>query len=310
MTRNAILTNNAVRYRTAGNGTATDLTCNWWGADASPGYAGSAPWLTTSNLNGPCIGGNPPTISIADLLVKEGNSGMTPANVPVTLDHTYPSPVSVKYATAIGGAPTAKGRAAPGTDYVTKTGTVTFPANTTSATIPLQVNGGTTLEQNETFLVNLSNPTNGVLTMDQSGTVTIGNDELPEVVVKGVPSAEGTATPFTITLKQTFWTTLNLNAATVGNTAASPGDFIAVNTTVSFPLGNVGPKTVNVTVKTDGLQEPGETFYLQLNGGSAPSMGQSRIKAEQDLIRSPSDRPSNVNRARQVLPAGPGRGPG
>jgi len=276
--RNAILTSNAIRYRTAGNGTATDLTCNWWGADLSPGYAGSAPWLTTSNLAGVCDGGTPPTISIGDVLVKEGNSGTTAVNVPVTLNHTYPSPVTVHYATATGGAVKKNGKATAGTDYVTKTGSVTFPANTTAATIPLSVKGDLLLEQNERFLVNLSNPTNAVLTMDQSSIVTIGNDELPQVLVKGKMSAEGTIATFKITLKQSFWTGLTLNAATVGNTAASPGDYTAVNTTVTFPTGDVSAKTVNVTVKTDGLKEPVEGFYLQLTGGSVPSKGQSKIK--------------------------------
>jgi hypothetical protein len=220
-----------------------------------------------------------PTISIGNTSVKEGNSGTTTANVPVTLNHPYPSPVTVTYATATGGAVKLNGKATAGTDYTTKTGTLTIPANTTSATIPITVKGDTALEQNEAFLVNLSNPTNAVLTMAQSSVVTIGNDELPQVVVKGKPSAEGTTTPFKVSLKQSFWTTLTLNAATVGNTAASPGDYTAINVPVTFPAGDVSKKTVNVTVKTDGLKEPVESFYLQLTGGSAPSKGQSKIKA-------------------------------
>jgi hypothetical protein len=114
----------------------------------------------------------------------------------------------------------------------------------------------------------------------QSGIVTIGNDELPTVTVKGTPYvSEGGVSSFSVELNQSYWTTLNLSASTVSNTAASPGDFNAViGQTVSFPTGDVGPKTVNVTINFDGLREPVESFYLQLTGGSAPSMDQSKIR--------------------------------
>ena len=91
--------------------------------------------------------------------------------------------------------------------------------------------------------------------------------------------AEGATASFVITLKQPYSTTLNLNAATVGNTAASPGDYIAVNQTVVFPSQDVGPKTVNVVTKTDGLTEAVEAFYLQASGGQALVQDQAKIKS-------------------------------
>ncbi len=222
-----------------------------------------------------------PTVSVGNTFDVEGNSGTTTANVPVTLNHPYPAPVTVHYATAVGGGTTAATKATAGSDYTTKSGTLTIPANTTSATIPISVIGDTKLEQNEAFLVNLSAPTNATLTMAQSSVVTIRNDELPQVVVKGPGSAvaEGTAAAFVITLKQPYYTALNLTAATVGNTAASPGDYTTVNQTVTFPSQDVSAKTVNVSVKKDGLTEPVEAFYLQLTGGSATVMDQAKIKA-------------------------------
>jgi Calx-beta domain len=223
-----------------------------------------------------------PTISIGNTMVKEGDSGTVIANVPVSLDHAYPGPVTVHYATATGGSVRLNGRATAGTDYTTASGTLTIPANATSAVIPVSVKGDTRLEQNEHFLVNLSLPTNAVLTPAQSGNVDIGNDELPQVVVKAVtsPVVEGTNAAFKVTLKQTFWTSLTVFAHTVGNTAASPGDYNAViNQPVVFTADTLGPQTVNVLTKTDGLHEAGESFYLQVVGGSAPSMGLEKIKA-------------------------------
>ncbi len=283
VSRNGIV-GNSVGFRTAGSGAAISLTCNWWGSDANPGYAGSAPWLTTSNLNGPCDGGTPPVISVGNTFVVEGNSGTTTAHVPVTLNHNSPVPVTVHYATAVGGGTTAATKATAGSDYTASSGTLTIPANTTVATIPVSVKGDTALEQNEAFLVNLSAPTNATLSMAQSSVVTIRNDELPQVVVKGPAGASGepSTASFSITLKQPYYTTLNLNAATVGNTAASPGDYTAVNTTVTFLAQDVSAKTVTVSIKTDGLREPVEAFYLQVTGGSAPAMDQAKIKANKN----------------------------
>jgi hypothetical protein len=222
-----------------------------------------------------------PTISIGNVNPTEGNAGGTTVNVPVTLSHPYPSPVTVHYATSVGGSAVAATRATAGADYTTKSGTLTIPANSTSGTIQVSVVGDTKLEQNETFLVNLSSPTNATLTMAQSSVVTIRNDELPQVLVKGPGSAlpEGGTASFSITLKQPYYTTLNLNAATVGNTAASPGDYTAVNQTVVFPSQDVGPKTVNVVTKTDGLTEAVEAFYLRATGGQALAQDQAKIKS-------------------------------
>jgi hypothetical protein len=237
------------------------------------------PYTPAAELDGLTL----PTISIGNTSVKEGNAGTVIANVPVTLDHGYPAAVTVHYATATGGAVKANGKATAGADYTAATGVLTIPAGQTSAVIPVSVTGETKLEQNEHFLVNLSQPTNAVLTAAQSGNVTIGNDELPEVVVKGpaANTAEGQTASFDITLKQTFWTALTLHASTVANTAASPGDYNAViNQPVTIAGDSLGPQTVSTLVRADGVHnEPVEAFYLQVTGGSATVMDQAKIKA-------------------------------
>jgi parallel beta-helix repeat protein len=66
-----------------------DATCNWWGAANGPGPVGPGsgdkvsagvtflPWLITSDLNGPCIGGLTFTV---DASVTGGHGSVTPAN--------------------------------------------------------------------------------------------------------------------------------------------------------------------------------------------------------------------------------------
>lgn len=108
-------------------------------------------------------------ISIDDVVVDEGNAGTTPATFKLTLDQAAPVEVKVDFATA-------NGTALAGQDYNATSGTVTFPAGTTSADVVVQVIGDTTDEPDETFFVNLSNPVGGTIADDQ-GKGTIIDDE-------------------------------------------------------------------------------------------------------------------------------------
>ena len=61
-------------------------------------------------------------------------------------------------------------------DYQQKEDTLTFEANQTTATVTVPVSGDTTDEPDESFFVNLSNPTNATIS-DAQGTGTITNDD-------------------------------------------------------------------------------------------------------------------------------------
>jgi hypothetical protein len=71
---------------------------------------------------------------------------------------------------------TADGTATAGSDYVATSGTLTFNPGVTTQTITVNVVGDTTVEPNETFLVNLSAPSNATIATGQ-GTGTIVNDD-------------------------------------------------------------------------------------------------------------------------------------
>ncbi len=107
--------------------------------------------------------------SINDVTVDEGNAGTTPATFKVTLEQAAPVEVQVDFATA-------NGTALAGQDYNATSGTVTFPAGTTSADVVVQVRGDTVDEPDETFFVNLSNPSGGTI-VDGQGRGTIIDDE-------------------------------------------------------------------------------------------------------------------------------------
>jgi chitinase len=98
----------------------------------------------------------PPTISISDASVDEGNSGSTGVVFNVTLSSASSQTISVNYATANGTASTPS-------DYVAASGSVTFLPGQTSHSIVITVKGDTVAEANETFFVNLSSPVNATI---------------------------------------------------------------------------------------------------------------------------------------------------
>ncbi len=110
-----------------------------------------------------------PSISINDVTVTEGDSGTTNATFTVSLSKAGSNTITVDYATA-------DGTATAGSDYTAASGTLTFNAGETSKTITVQVSGDTVDESNETFYVNLTNPTNATIA-DGRGVGTIQDDD-------------------------------------------------------------------------------------------------------------------------------------
>jgi hypothetical protein len=122
-----------------------------------------------------------PNLTIGDVSKKEGKSGTTAFSFVVTLSAPSSEPVTVQYATA-------DGTATAGTDYVSKTGTVTFLPGETNKQITISVKGDKTQEPDETFFVNLSNATGGTIE-DGQGLGTILNDDISRTGGKRASSA-------------------------------------------------------------------------------------------------------------------------
>lgn len=128
-------------------------------------------WITASNsITRFDVGAAAlPLLSIDNVTANEGNSGTTAFVFTVTLSAASASTVMVNYATS-------NGSAIAGSDYASKSGTLTFSPGTLTQTISVDVTGDTNVEPNETFFVTLSSPVNAVLGTAQ-GTGTIVNDD-------------------------------------------------------------------------------------------------------------------------------------
>jgi CSLREA domain-containing protein len=113
-----------------------------------------------------------PALSIGDVTLSEGNTGLTNFVFHVTKSGATSQSASVQFATADGTATVADG------DYDPKSGTLTFAANETDKTITVAVHGDTIYEANENFFVNLTAPSSATVT-DAQGVGTITNDDKP-----------------------------------------------------------------------------------------------------------------------------------
>ncbi len=210
----------------------------------------------------------PPSMTISDVTVTEGNTGTRSASFTVTLSAASNQPVTVAYSTA-------NGTATAGSDYQARTGTLTIPAGQTTGTITILVTGDRLAEANETFVVNLSSPTNATIA-DGQGVGTIADDE-PRISIGDVTRAEGrkgqtTLFTFTVTLSAAYDQAVTMSFRTANDTAkTSDGDYIAKTGTLTFAPGET-TKTITIEVKGDSKREANEYFYLDLFGNSSNSL--------------------------------------
>jgi subtilisin family serine protease len=209
-------------------------------------------------------------LSITDVSVTEGNSGTVNATFTVSLTTASVLPVTVTYATA-------DGAAVAGSDYVTTTGTLTFAPGETSKTITVAVIGDTAGEPDESFLVNLSNPTNATL-LDGQGVGTIRNDDL-SITINDVSVLEGnrgtTNTVFTVTLSAPSTLTVTVNFATANGSARNGSDYQSLSGSVAFNPGETS-KVVTIKVKGDTSVEPDETFVVNLTNPANATLQDSQ----------------------------------
>lgn len=232
-------------------------------AEVSVGLVGATTRLDLDPQNT----GTGPAISIADMQVYEGQKGLTPVVLAVSLNTTADRIVGVHWETRNG---TAVGGAAcgPGVDFVHRNGTLNIPVGQMAGTINVQVCGDTEVEPNEQFSVALLSTVDdfGVLTTQSTATVTIlDDDNVPTLTVGNVRVAEpatGTATArFLATLSRAHENPVSFTWTTQNVTANAGSDYLAAGATVTIAAGDVSAY-LDVTILADGVIEPDETFRL------------------------------------------------
>jgi len=206
-----------------------------------------------------------PRLTISDVSLTEGNSGLKPFNFVVRLSNSSVTPVSVRYATA-------NGTAFAGSDYGFNTGIITFATGQTVRTVSVNVVGDTLVEANETFRVNLSGAV-GATISDTLGLGTIVNDDqtptLPRLTISDVSLTEGNSGlkpfNFVVRLSNSSATPVSVRYATANGTAFAGSDYGFNTGIITFATGQT-VRTVSVNVVGDTLVEANETFRVNLSG--------------------------------------------
>ncbi len=214
------------------------------------------------------------SLSIDDVTVTEGDSGSVDATFTVTLSEPTAGVVTVDFATD-------DRTATDPDDYTSVSGTLIFQAGQTTKTVTVAVRGDTLDEDDESFVVDLSNATNAPLAKSE-GTGTITDDDPLSTV--SIAATDATVTEghagfvdatFTVTLSPATGRTVSVAFATAPGTATSPADFAAKTGTVTFDPGETS-QTIVISVRGDTAVEPDETFFVDLSSPVKASLGTSR----------------------------------
>ncbi len=227
-----------------------------------------------------------PSLRINDVSLTEGNSGTKNFSFTVTLSTPSSQTVSVTYATA-------DGSATGGSDYQATGATLIYTTGQTSKTVNVGVSGDSTGEPEETFFVNLTNPTNAPIA-DGQGLGTILNDDpcinsinptnVNATAAGGTGSVSVTSGCSWTAVSNADWITVssgstgsgngsvgysvaaNTGAARIG-TITIAGQTFTIDQAVTAPTPTPSPTPVSVTTS------PGANVNVQGNGVSVTFTG-------------------------------------
>lgn len=166
-----------------------------------------------------------PGITIGDVVVAEGDIGVTPARLTVNLSAPLTTDTFLTFTTG-------DGSATSGSDYVRRVGKFRIRAGRSFATVALKVTPDTEAEGDETFTVALTSG-GGVPIADGTGTVTIRDDEFAEpgrIAIGDASVSESDAglipLRFTVNLDAPSAVDVTARFAAVGATATAGLDFV------------------------------------------------------------------------------------
>ena len=170
------------------------------------------------------------------------------------------------------------GTATNGTDYAATPSSITIPAGQTSAAIVLNATSDTSLEGDETIIVDITNVTGSRASASSSAqqTLTITDDDITNVSLTTsnatVNEAAGTST-ITATLDTATYADVTINLG-VSGTAVNNTDY-ALASSITITAGQTAGSTI-LTASQDTLVEGDETATIDItsvSGGSAVENG-------------------------------------
>ena len=161
-----------------------------------------------------------------------------------------------------------------GTDYVAQTGTLHFANGEASQTITLTLINDSTFEDNESFFLQLSSPTDGAELGEMALiTITIADDDLPnpgrfEWSVASATIDENTATiEITVIRSNGSDGAVGVDYTTADLSATAGDDYLPQAGTLYFANGETS-QTITLTLIDDSIFEGDESLSLQLSNAT------------------------------------------
>ncbi|MFN2454726.1 MAG: Calx-beta domain-containing protein [Pyrinomonadaceae bacterium] len=240
------------------------------GPNTSTTTPGNQIFLLTTSLI-PSAEVTPPTFTFSSSTysVDEATSSVT---ITVNRSGDNSAPATIDYAAS-------NGTATAGRDYAATNGTFFFAEGESSKTFTVPIIDDIFNEGNETVNLTISNPA-GATNAQSSAVLTIlDNDPLPSLSINNTSVSEGNAFSIypglAVNLSAPSERTVTVDFATANGTATAGSDYVASSGTLRFAPGETS-KLISVQVNGDTINEPDETFFVNLTNATNASIARAQ----------------------------------
>lgn len=201
---------------------------------------------------------DPPSITVNDISITEGDSGASTAVFSVTLSNPSSLEVTVDYETV-------EGTAVEPEDFTSTSGTLTFTPDDTIQTISVPIIGDEVHEDLEDFTVELSNETNASIFIGVGNGEINDNDPVPEVNFDlATQSANEGSGAMSVLLELSNPSIYTVEVPfTITGSAAQYDDYNITSSPVSIVPGST-QALISINLLNDFSAEPDETVILTM----------------------------------------------
>jgi subtilisin-like proprotein convertase family protein len=222
-----------------------------------------------------------PMLSISGGGIIEGNSGTSTTGFTVVLSAPSGRNISVDYATA-------DGTASAGSDYIAKSGTLSFEPGATWHSVDITIQGDLQHEADETFALNLSNATSAGLASN-SGIVTITNDDAGGVSITPTSGLQTTEAGGQATF-QVVLSSQPTADVTMTFSSSKPAEGVVAPASLLFTSQNWQlPQTVVLTGVDDAAVDGAQEYRIATTVQSSDPHYGNREVAEVVIVNQDND---------------------
>ena len=162
-------------------------------------------------------------------------------------------------------------------NFTATSGTITFAAGASTATLTIDPTADTIVESNETVALTLATGTGYTIGTTTAVTGTIVNDDVPVINLSANQTiVEGNSNPqnvtYTVTLSRPDTRVITVNYATANGTATAGSDYTTTTGTLTFNSG-VTSQSINIPILNDSINEANETFTFTLTSPTNANLG-------------------------------------